>query len=178
MRPATEDDLPAVSAIRVRGWQAGYAGLLPAGALAELDPAADLVRRREFWRSGPREVSTLVAVDPEGSAGGFAILGPAREDDRDPGEATLSPSEGEVYALYTDPARWRTGCGRALLAESVRWLHARGLAPVRLWVLAGTARARRFYEAGGFAPDGLVQDFEFGGARVPEVRYSFTAPPS
>ena len=175
VRPADEHDLPAVSAIRIRSWQAGYAGILPGDALAAMDPHIDLARRREFWLASRTEITTLVAVREDGVIGAFVIYGPLRDDDRDLDEAELSRREGEVYALYTDPPHWGTGAGRALLAESVRALHDRDLVPVRLWVLAGNARARRFYEAGGFAADGLAQDFRFGGARAEEVRYSFAA---
>lgn len=43
---------------------------------------------------------------------------------------------------------------------------------MRLWVLKHNARARRFYERAGFAPDGAEEAEEIAGARVPEVRYA------
>jgi GNAT superfamily N-acetyltransferase len=177
VRPATEADLAAVTEIRIRSWRAGYAGLLPAAALDGLDAEADLRRRREFFRSGPAGIVTLVATDPAGAVAGFCITGPYRDDERDLADAALSGSVGEVYALYTDPPRWGCGAGRVLLEAAVEWLASRGLRPVRLWVLAGNERARRFYESAGFAADGRVADFEIAGEHSPEVRYTLVGPP-
>ncbi|MDQ1647149.1 MAG: hypothetical protein QOJ50_3333 [Cryptosporangiaceae bacterium] len=176
VRAATEDDLATVTAIRIRSWRAGYAGLLPAAALDGLDAEADLRRRREFFRSGPPGIVTLVATDPAGAIAAFCITGPYRDDERDLADASLSGSVGEVYALYTDPPRWGGGAGRALLAAAVGLLAERGLDPVRLWVLAGNQRARRFYESAGFAADGAAASFEIAGEESPEVRYSFVGP--
>jgi hypothetical protein len=40
-----------------------------------------------------------------------------------------------------------------------------------LWVLAGNARARRFYEIAGWVADGAERTSEVFGATVSEVRY-------
>jgi hypothetical protein len=40
-----------------------------------------------------------------------------------------------------------------------------------LWVLEGNARARRFYEAMGWLPDGGRQLLEMVGAKLYEIRY-------
>ena len=40
-----------------------------------------------------------------------------------------------------------------------------------LWVAERNARARRFYEIGGWQPDGATKVDTFGGAEVHEVRY-------
>ena len=42
---------------------------------------------------------------------------------------------------------------------------------LHLWVVEGNARARRFYEREGWAPDGAAKEDEFGGQVVREVRY-------
>ncbi len=61
--------------------------------------------------------------------------------------------------------------GRALLTEVTGRCAAAGLPRMFLWVLRENARARRFYEAAGFAADGAEEPFEVGGVEVPEVRY-------
>jgi RimJ/RimL family protein N-acetyltransferase len=43
---------------------------------------------------------------------------------------------------------------------------------MHLWVVAGNARARSFYERAGFAPDGAEEPYEVAGVPVPEVRYA------
>ena len=61
--------------------------------------------------------------------------------------------------------------GSDLSPYGLELLADQGLQPVFLWVLLENTRARRFYEHYGFAADGAQEDYEVGGARVPEVRY-------
>ncbi|MFJ7270521.1 hypothetical protein ACIQV3_28450 [Streptomyces sp. NPDC099050] len=42
---------------------------------------------------------------------------------------------------------------------------------VRLWVVEGNDRARRFYERAGFGPDGGTLTEYADGSPVPELRY-------
>ena len=86
---------------------------------------------------------------------------------------TSAGSGGEVaelYALYVHPAWWSTGTGRALMDQVLAKVCAAGYACITLWVLEANARARRFYQRAGFAPDGArhVLD-DLGG--VAEIRY-------
>ena len=78
---------------------------------------------------------------------------------------------GELYAIYVIPAWWSAGVGRALLGSVLPALEAEGYRRVVLWVLADNARARRFYERAGFAPDGGTNILT-GLGGVLEVRYS------
>ncbi len=41
-----------------------------------------------------------------------------------------------------------------------------------LWVLAGNARARRFYQRCGWSPDGVDQIVPIAGVDLGEVRYA------
>jgi len=169
VRPAASADLPAISGARVRSWQAGYAGLLPVGHLAGLTVEDDLARRRAVFADTAGIVDTFVA-ERDGVVLGFASCGPYRPAQHaapDPGR-----SEGEVYALYVEPAHWGEGAGRRLLAAALGRLAERGLTPVRLWTLAGNTRARRFYAAAGFVPDGATGSYRRDGLDAPEVRYT------
>jgi hypothetical protein len=38
IRPAVPDDAAAIAVVRVRSWQAAYAGLVPSGVLDSMDP--------------------------------------------------------------------------------------------------------------------------------------------
>lgn len=171
VRAATVDDLPAVARIRVHSWQAGYAGILPAAFLDELSVADDLNRRREFFARDSSTVETLVA-ELDATVVGFASFGPLRREQKAFPNVELDDREGEIYALYVEPAHWGAGVGRALIAAALDRLAARPLAPVRLWVFLENARARRFYAAAGFAPDGASALYTRGGVSVPEVRYT------
>jgi len=130
-------------------WKHAYAGLMPQPYLDALNPADPdrIAKRRAHLEAADPATCTLVALDGDALVG-FANAGPYRNKD---GE-TLGG--GEVYAIYADPTRLGTGVGYALMNAAVRWLAARDLAPVRLWMLAGNARALAFYERYGFGLDG------------------------
>jgi GNAT superfamily N-acetyltransferase len=96
---------------------------------------------------------------------GFASVGPSRDSDADAGV-------GEVYAVYVVPAEWSRGVGRRLLAESAEAMRGVGFREATLWVLRDNPRARRAYEAAGWALEGAEkEDVVLGDVRVTEVRY-------
>ncbi|WP_410535794.1 GNAT family N-acetyltransferase [Streptomyces sp. KL2] len=178
VREAVEADLEAVAALRVRGWRCAYRHLMPREYLEGMDAAAYAARRRADFAATRETVTDLVAVDGGGRITGWAALGPCRggggSGGGDCGEGGDGEGcrDGELYALYVEPERIGSGLGRALLAEVVRRAEARRMRRLRLWVVEGNARARRFYEAAGFAPDGVRSLSDAGGTPVAEVRYS------
>lgn len=170
VREMTEPDIDAVAAVRVSGWRHAYAGLMPQSYLDGLDAAAYAEQRRASFADPANAVTNLVAEGPDGAILGWAAFGPAQGGDAEAAAGT-APDEGELYALYARPDVIGTGVGRALLTEVLR----RAPYPaVRLWVLEGNARARRFYERAGFRPDGGVLVDETDGFPVSEVRYRRT----
>jgi ribosomal protein S18 acetylase RimI-like enzyme len=182
IRVMTEADVPDVSALKVQGWQTAYAGIVPQGYLDAMDEAEDAAKRRESLALSAGRVHNLVAVaegaegsngsdgvsgsaDSDGSAVvGWAAYGPYR------GEETGSET-GELYALYVRPERIGTGVGRALISEVVRQSAELGRRRLALWVLVDNTRARRFYAAAGFAPDGAEAKDLYAGTELREVRY-------
>ena len=168
VRPATADDAAAIATVRTRGWQSGYAGIMPAAVLDALRPEVSPSLAHRL--TNPRPDSPCLVAERDGAVVGFVTAGPYRIEQH---PDVLDPSlGGEIYAIYVDPDHWRSGAGAALLPAAVDRLHAAGLAPVRLWVLTDNARARRFYESYGFAPDGAHEPFTVSdGTRVDELRY-------
>ncbi|MER7111488.1 GNAT family N-acetyltransferase [Streptomyces sp. NPDC000229] len=163
IRDMVEDDCEAVAEVRVRGWRFAYEGLIPAWYLRAMSAEADAeTRRRHFAQDGARHVN-LVA-ERAGSVVGWACYGPYRD-----GQAATG--EGELYALYARPDQVSTGVGRALMDETVARAAADGYPALRLWVLKDNARARRFYEKAGFAPDGAEEPWHVAGVTVSELRY-------
>lgn len=161
IRPATPDDAPAIAAVHVASWQGAYRGQLPDEVLDGLD----VERRTAGWReflTGEGQF-TLVSED-DGRITGFAHGNAAREDNPD-------GKTGEVFAIYARPDAWGTGAGRELMTAAVEWLREAGYRDAVLWVLDGNARARRFYELAGWAPDGTTKDDVVAGVPVTEVRY-------
>lgn len=168
IRVAESADAPAVAALHIRAWQWAYEGLISADYLAGLPE--QLPRRERFWRElldapGP-EARTWVA-EAEGRIVGFVTVGPSR--DPDAGDRT-----GEVRAVYLDRDVVGKGFGRALFARAQDPLRESGSREATLWVLERNVRARRFYEAAGWRPDGGAKTEEIGGAEQRELRYRVT----
>ncbi len=164
IRPMTADDSAEVGAMRVRGWRHAYRGMVPQGYLDGMDVAAEAERQRARLAAGDGSVVNLVAETEDGVLAGWAAYGPYRDGE-------VRTGDGELYALYLPPERIGQGVGRALLTEVTGRCAAAGRPRMFLWVLKENARARRFYEAAGFTPDGAEEPFEVGGVAVPEVRY-------
>lgn len=168
VRPMREGDVHGVSTVRVNGWKAAYTGMVPQDYLDALTVTEDARVRRDMFGRGAGTAVHLVAEE-DGAVVGWAALGPSREDDRE-------PRDGELLALYADPDRLGTGIGRALMRHILAAARERSFRRLVLWVIADNARARRFYERSGFAPDGATADWSVNGVRVPEVRYSGDLP--
>lgn len=174
LRPEWVADVEAVARVHVRAWQAGYAGIVPDAVLAGLDPAEWARVRRDRLGSPLSADFTTTVADLDGHVIGFATVGPYRigQDRRH-----LDGSAGEILAIYVDPDHWGTGVGRALMDAAIAELARRGFPEARLWVLADNARARRFYERCGLAPDGERSVYRVGGdgrtgTDLAEVRYA------
>ena len=157
VRLGIADDADAIETIRVRGWQVAYRHVLPANELDAMP--VDATRWRNRLDRPPAGWSTFV-VEDGGVVVGFAAVGPSRDE----------PGIGELYAIYVDPNAWSTGAGRALIERSEEQL-ARHYREATLWVLEDNPRARRFYEAGGWAADGARKAEARWGVHAPEVRY-------
>jgi ribosomal protein S18 acetylase RimI-like enzyme len=58
-----------------------------------------------------------------------------------------------------------------LMVAGLRRLAQAGRREAILWVLEANQRARRFYEAGGWRPDGSAKTLELHGFPLVQVRY-------
>jgi GNAT superfamily N-acetyltransferase len=169
IRRATLDDARTIAEITVKGWQAAYRGIMPGDFLDGLSVAAREKAWRSMLQSDRDDMTPAWIAERDGRAVGFVSSGPPRDDD------VLLPA-AEVFALYVVPEAWRGGVGRALIAAAVDHWQRRGAATLTLWVLEDNARARAFYEASGWRPDGASQPIEIGGFSVIEVRYRLGEP--
>jgi GNAT superfamily N-acetyltransferase len=152
-----------IGLVHVRSWQAAYRGLVPEEFLDGLDP----VQRAGHWErqlSAEGEQPELVLVaEVDGQVVGFAAIGPSRDEDGD--------RDGEVRAIYLTAEHWGQGIGTALMGSALDVLRRAGFSGATLWVLATNERGRRFYETGGWAPDGAVKEDDSRGFPITEVRY-------
>ena len=189
IRPGSAADAPAIAQVRRESWFAAYTGIIDRRLIdratatggSAVDPP---VYRRTlvavggddpvvvgFASFGP-ERSVISASPPPAPAGGYSAAAgalPALVGDLTP--AGRAGDTGELYALYVTPAWWSTGTGRELMGSVLGALRAAGYPKAVLWVLADNARARRFYDRAGFAPDGATN--VLGGlGGVLELRYA------
>ncbi len=161
VRPAQPADARAIATVHIATWRDAYAGLLPRGVLANLD-VDEWAATHHGRLSAPAGGRFALVFESESRVGGFVSGGPGR--DELPG--------GEVYAIYVDPAFQGRGAGRRLLAAAEQKLARAGFTDASLWVLAGNAPARGFYEAQGWRGDGSRKPWPVtDGVSVPEVRY-------
>ena len=165
VREATPADAEAVAAVHVRSWQAAYRDLLPAAFLEALE----ISPRRSLWEreiaGSDGSVPAVLVAETSSVVVGFAHVRASRDDDAD------AAAIGEVTSLYVDPGHWSEGVGRALLAAAVSRLREAGFGQATLWVLQDNARARRFYDAAGWRPDGAEKDAVVADVPVRELRY-------
>ena len=163
IREAVPADARAIAEIHVRSWQAAYRGQLTDDFLDALAVEDRLDQHRRSLEE-PRAGWTTWVVEEGAGPVGFAVTGPS--EDADAGERTA-----EVYAIYLDPERLGTGTGRRLFEHAVEDLRSRGFRTATLWVLETNVRARRFYEAAGWANDGTVTSERVDCEMRPTVRY-------
>ena len=162
LRPAVPDDAMAIARVHVRAWQVAYRGLMPDDYLQSLLPA-DRARRYDFASRDPARPKTVVAVEADAILG-FATIAPARDVD--------AAGQGELCALYVEPDLWGRGVGRALASAACSDLYGLGFRQAMLWVVAGNARAERFYRADGWTCDGLRRALQVWNFSVDAVRYT------
>lgn len=163
VRPAVPEDAPAIAAVHVRSWQVAYRGLIPDVVLNSLS----VERRMAFWADTITDLEPPTGVwvaERDGAVAGFVHVRRSKDQGAE-------PSVGEVGAIYLMPEAWSRGLGRALLDAAVVELGRNGFEAATLWVFRDNARARRFYERAGWAPDGEAKSIEIGGVSLAEVRY-------
>ena len=168
IRAARVNEARRIAEIHVRAWQWAYRDLLPPALLDRLS----VERRAAFWQAwladaAPRRQLWL-AVRQERVVG-FVAAGPARDPD-------VEATTGEIYAVYLEPDAVGTGVGRSLCDRAVEGLRHDGFREATLWVLTTNARARRFYERGGWRADGAAKTEDQAGVALHEVRYRLPLP--
>ncbi|MFC2046333.1 GNAT family N-acetyltransferase [Chloroflexota bacterium] len=129
IRPANQDDVPAIASIHSASWRDAYSGFLPADYLAgqvELDLQA-------YWAQQEilAQDVVLVADTPDGPAGFVAVW--------------CRPSPF-VDNLHVSPSRRSRGIGAALMRAAAGRLIALGHSTAYLWVFESNVAAIRFYE--------------------------------
>ena len=130
LRQAVRADVTGIQRVR----HAVRENVLTSGVITDADVIDYLERFGRGW----------VVVDETNAVLGFSI-GDARD--------------GNIWALFVDPAHEGKGYGRALHDAMVAWLRAQGLPRLGLSTEPGT-RAERFYRRAGWIDRGLLPSGE------------------
>jgi ribosomal protein S18 acetylase RimI-like enzyme len=93
----------------------------------------------------------------------FVHVTPTRDSDSDP--AVVS----ELTSNYVMPGWSGQSVGLQLMAAAVNLMTVAGFDQATLWVLHTNVRARRFYDAAKWRPDGATRQEEIGAVPITEV---------
>ncbi|WP_127499633.1 GNAT family N-acetyltransferase [Actinoplanes solisilvae] len=160
LRTAKDSDLVAVGAVHQRSRVAAYAHILAADTLAlrTAESFGEWWTERYRWEA---DTHRLTVAELDGRVVGFTYVGPSE-----------TPGAAELYAIHVEPDLVGTGVGRRLMEDALDGLEKVGGSRAVLWVLADNSRARRFYAAGGWIPDGATRVEPVNGEPVEQLRYS------
>lgn len=150
IRGARPDDAAEIAEIWYRGWCDGHLGHVSEQLVAIRTPESFRTRAAD------RIADTTVAA-VGGAVAGFIMV-----------------VDDEVAQVYVSAAHRGTGVSDALMQEAERLVRGNGHTRAWLAVVAGNARARRFYERRGWSDDGpfdYAAYSERGGISVPSRRY-------
>jgi RimJ/RimL family protein N-acetyltransferase len=161
LRRATADDAEALAHVHVAAWRAAYGGFVPEPYLEQFTIESSIERFRRFLAA---DSDKTYLVECGGLIAGFLTLGACRDEDLD------SASCGEIWGIYVSPDYWRRGIGTNICRRAEDMLASLGCSVCTLWVFEANSRARRFYEAMGFRPDGASKELQLGIA-LKAIRY-------
>jgi GNAT superfamily N-acetyltransferase len=171
VRPAVAEDVDEIVRIQAGTWEAAYAGLVPAEALAQLrSPEAYRAWADAVTAGGGHHV--LVAREGDWTVG-FCAAAPAQAPERavTPAAPTLGPEAwAEIITLLVEPRWARRGHGGRLLATAASHLREAGAVYGLAWVPEADAASRKFYSGVGWEPDGTVRVLDTGQGELREVR--------
>jgi N-acetylmuramic acid 6-phosphate etherase len=161
LRAATLQDAPAIARVFEACWREAYPGVVPQPVIERVAGEGLPLWTRLLQPEGGHW--RVVVWGQPGEVSGVIRFG------RDPDQ----PETGHVFSLYVDPSTSGRGIGAALIRHAQEWFVENGLSRATLWVFEANARARGFYAAQRWRPDGQTRiEAEF---ETPEVRLSWRA---
>ncbi|RZQ62469.1 GNAT family N-acetyltransferase [Amycolatopsis suaedae] len=150
IRPATAADGATIARIWYAGWRDAHLGNVPDALL--------VARTREsFDTRAAQHVGDTVVATVDGAVAGFVMV-----------------IGDEVEQVYVAEEHRGHGVAALLLDEAERLVREAGHGRAWLAVVAGNARARRFYERRGWIDEGIFDHaapHEDGPITVPAHRY-------
>lgn len=168
-RGGTPEDVAAIAELHALSRRSAYRELLSPQELAEITVA----QQHGTWaRRYAAEAGThrLHLAERDTAVVGFCYLGPAGAEEQAPA------GTGMLNAIHVHPDAVGSGVGLALMNTCLAEFAALGHHQAMLYVVSDNTRARRFYERGGWAADGVTRTTPIGPATVPVVRYARPIP--
>lgn len=142
LRRAVPEDAQTIAEIWHLGWRDGHLG----------NVSQELITARHegsFRRRAAQRVNDTTAAVVDGQIAGFTMV-----------------AGNEVEQLYVSARHRGTGVADLLIRAAERQIKGAGYSTAWLAVVAGNARARRFYERSGWSDEGLF-DYSAAGDRGP-----------
>ncbi|MEV4414404.1 GNAT family N-acetyltransferase [Catellatospora sp. NPDC049609] len=171
IRPGhTPADVAAVALLHTLSRRDAYRDLLTPAELAEVT----VERQHQSWSqrwAAESDTHRMHLAERDGELLGFCYLGPA-----DPAAEQAPPGTGMLNAIHVRPDAVGSGVGLALMRTCLAGFADLGHTRAMLYVVRENDRARRFYERGGWAADGVARETMIGSASVPIVRYARAIP--
>jgi GNAT superfamily N-acetyltransferase len=161
-REVGREDIDQLAALVADAF-ADYRAFAPAGWRPPT--ASDQVRVLDGWIADPEFWGELALDGP--TLVGHAVYIPARGSFR----PTSEPALAHLGHLFVKPRYWGTGAATQLLTHATGAATIGGFTAMRLFVPAGQARARRFYDRERFVLIGAPFD---PGIRLPVIEYRRT----
>jgi ribosomal protein S18 acetylase RimI-like enzyme len=144
IRPANPEDAAQVLSVHIRARTTYYRGYLPDETIAQQNQ-----RSAAHYEAIIRNPARSVRVaESRRQVVGFLMIGPCYYTDPDPAVTS------ELYQIHVEPDHFRRGIGSSLHAAGVAIWKAAEVTSARLWAWDFNARARAFYLARGWVPDG------------------------
>jgi RimJ/RimL family protein N-acetyltransferase len=164
VRNAILGDETSIAEVHVAAWQAAYREFMSTEFLNSLT----IEKRRDMWETALKQPGKgkYIVAEIQNRIQGFAVFGPARDDD-------LDDFACELVALNVHPNHWRQKIGTTLIRSVFDSSSQENYESVHLWVIEGNLPAIRLYERFGFKNTGKSKtDSSHSGNPIHEIRYS------
>ncbi len=167
IRNAQLSDAFKIAQIHIASWRSAYKGMVPDDYLDKLS----VEKRKRGWEEIINGLDAsgqcLIVAEDKGEIVSFISAGAARKYNLE--------FDGELYAIYSDPAYYGHGAGTILFEKCTDYLKQEGFSNFYCWVLEDNKIGRRFYERiGGEIVGNQKETVEIAGKKLQEVMYGWT----
>ncbi len=178
IRPATIEDVAAMSYIHSRTWKIAYKDFITKQYLDNItDDGWIPIFKRELLEN----IHEAAVFELDNKITGCITFGKGRNDQTCtmPNSVTSEISScsgcnsGEIISLYVLPEYWHSKQGYELTKFAVERLKQLGFRDCYLWVIKDNEHAKRFYKKYGFNSTNTYATVNLGGSDITEEKYNY-----